>query len=149
MEPSGLNRLPIGEILKQRNKITQQQLDEALKIQQNDHSFLGEILVKLGIVDERDIVVALVVQCGLPYISVNKYDIDPAILKLIPQDIARENHLIPLDRIGDVISVVMTNPLTDDLRKKLETMTSYKIATFISTRTEIDEAIARCYPPKR
>jgi type IV pilus assembly protein PilB len=142
MEP---NRPLIGEILIQRGKITQKQLDEALKIQQNDHSFLGEILVKLNHVDERDIVVALVVQCGLPYISVNKYDIDPAILKLIPQEVARENHLIPLDRIGDVVSVVMTNPLTDELRKKLESLTSYKIATFISTKTEIDEAIARCY----
>jgi type IV pilus assembly protein PilB len=144
MEPSE-NRLLIGEILKQRGKITQAQLDEALKIQQNDHSFLGEILVKLKYLDERDIVVALVVQCGLPYISVNKYDIDPAILKLIPQEIAREHHIIPLDRIGDVVSVVMTNPLSDELRKKLETLTSYKIATFISTKTEIDEAIARCY----
>ncbi len=145
MEQTGPNRPPIGEILMKRNKITRQQLDEALKIQQNDHSFLGEILVKLGIVDERDIVVALVVQCGLPYISVNKYDIDPAILNLIPPEIARENHLIPLDRIGDVVSVVMTNPLSDELRKKLEAITSYKIATFISTKTEIDEAIARCY----
>jgi type IV pilus assembly protein PilB len=145
MEPSGQNRLLIGEILIQRNKITQKQLDEALKLQHNDHSFLGEILVKLGYLDERDIVVALVVQCGLPYISVNKYDIDPVILKLIPQEVARENHIIPLDRIGEVVSVVMANPLTDELRKKLEALTSYKIATFISTKTEIDEAIARCY----
>jgi type IV pilus assembly protein PilB len=145
MEPTGQNRPLIGEILIKRSKITQQQLDEALKIQQNDHSFVGEILVKLNYVDERDIVVALVVQCGLPYISVNKYDIDPAILKLIPQDVAREHHLIPLDRIGEVVSVVMANPLTDELRKKLEALTSYKIATFISTKAEIDEAIARCY----
>jgi len=141
----GTNRLLIGEILIQRRKITPEQLAEALKIQHNDHSFLGEILVKLNYVDERDIVVALVVQCGLPYISVNKYDIDPAILKLVPEDVARTNHLIPLDRIGDVVSVVMTNPMTDELRRKLETVTKYKIATFISTKTEIDEAIARAY----
>jgi type IV pilus assembly protein PilB len=145
MEFSEQSRLLLGEILIQRQKITQKQLDEALKIQQNDHSFIGEILVGMGLVDERDIVVALVVQCGLPYISVNKYDIEPTILKLIPEGLAREHHIVPLDRIGDVVSVVMTNPLTDDLRQKLETLTSCRIATFISTRTEIDEAIARCY----
>lgn len=138
-------RPKIGEILMARGKITKAQLEEALKIQENDHSFLGEILVKLGMLDERDIVVALVVQCGLPYISVNKYTIDPSVLKLIPADVARKNHVIPLDRIGDVISVVMTNPLTDQLREQLETLTSCQVATFISTKTEIDEAIARCY----
>ena len=139
------NRPLIGEILMQRNKITQTQLEQALKIQQNDHSVLGEILVKLGYVDDLDIVVALVVQCGLPYISVNKYDIDPAVLKLIPPDVARQYHIIPLDRIGDVVSVVMTNPLSDELKAKLESITSCHVATFISTKTEIDEAIARCY----
>ncbi len=135
----------IGEILMARHKITRKQLDEALKIQANEHSFLGEILVKLGYLDERDIVVALVVQCGLPYISVNKYAIDPAVLKLIPVDVARKHHVIPLDRIGDVVSVVMTNPLTDELREQLESLTSCQVAIFISTKTEIAEAIARCY----
>ena len=144
MNPSQERPL-IGEILIARNKITRKQLDEALKIQRDEHSFLGEILVKLGYLDERDIVVALVVQCGLPYISVNKYTIDPAVLKLIPVDVARQHHVIPLDRIGDVVSVVMTNPLTDELREQLESLTSCQVATFISTKTEIDEAIARCY----
>ena len=139
------NRQLIGEILIQRKKITQIQLEEALKIQQDGHSFLGEILVKLGHVDDRDIVVALLVQCGLPYISVNKYRIDPEILRLIPVDVAREHHVIPLDRIGDVLSVVMINPLTDELKKRLESLTSCQVATFISTKQEIDEAIARSY----
>jgi type IV pilus assembly protein PilB len=144
MSPSEERPL-IGEILMTRGKITKIQLDEALKIQANEHSFLGEILVKQGVLDERDIVVALVVQCGLPYISVNKYTIDPSVLKLIPADIARKNHMIPLDRIGDVVSIVMMNPLTDALREQLETLTSCQVATFISTKTEIDEAIARSY----
>lgn len=135
----------IGEILLERKKITPTQLQQALKIQQNGRGFLGEILVKLGYLDDLDIVVALVIQCGLPYISVNKYRIDPAILKLIPVDVAREYHVIPLDRIGDVISVVMTNPLSDELREKLEAITSCQVATFISTKTEIDEAIERSY----
>lgn len=135
----------IGEILLERKKITTAQLEQALKIQQEGHGILGEILVKLGYVDERDIVVALIVQCGLPYISVNKYKINPEILKLIPADVARAYHVIPLDRIGDVVSVVMTNPLTEDLKQKLEAITSCQVATFISTKKEIDDAILRSY----
>ncbi|MBP6342841.1 MAG: hypothetical protein KA403_02795 [Candidatus Omnitrophica bacterium] len=139
------DRALIGEILLQRKKITPTQLEQALKIQQNGRGILGEILVKLGYLDERDIVVALIIQCGLPYISLTKYEIDPQIFKLIPVEVAREHHVIPLDRIGDVISVVMTNPLTDELREKLESITSCQVATFISTKTEIDEAIERAY----
>lgn len=139
------SRSLIGRILIERKKITPVQLEQALKIQQDGHGFIGEILVKLGYLDDLDIVVALVNQCGLPYISVNKYTIDPEVLKLIPVAVAREHHVIALDRIGDVLSVVVTNPLTDELREKLETLTGCHVATFISTKREIDEAIERSY----
>lgn len=145
MSAEDQSRSLIGKILIERKKITPAQLEEALKIQRNERGFIGEILVKLGYLDDRDIVVALVVQCGLPYISVNKYAIDPGVVKLVPLEIAREHHIMPLDRIGDVLSVVMTNPLTDELREKLESLTACRVATFISTRKEIDGAIERSY----
>ena len=125
--------------------ITQQQLDEALAAQKQEKCFLGEILVKRGHVEERDIVVALVVQCGFPYIAVNKCQIDPAVLKKVPQQICRDNHLIPMDCVGEILSLVMTNPLSDSKRQELEQLTGCKIATFISTKTEIEQAIARWY----
>lgn len=135
----------IGEILVKRRYITKEQLDHALQVQKAENGFIGEILVKLGYLAERDIVVALVVQCGLPYIAVGKYDIDPQVLRLIPKEMAQKERLIPLDRIGNVLSVVMTNPLTDDRKIKLEALTKCRVATFISTKSEIEEAIARLY----
>jgi len=135
----------LGEILIQRKRITREQLDAALDVQKQKGGFVGEILVNLGIIDERDIVVALVIQCGLPYIAVNKYKIDPAIVNLIPKDIAQKEKVIALDRIGEILSVVMVNPLTDEKKSDLEKLTKCSIATFISTKTEIEEAIARNY----
>lgn len=139
------NRLLIGEILIARKMINNQQLATALDVQKKENGFVGEILVKLGYVEERDIVVALVVQCGWPYIAVNKYNIDPQVVSLIPKDVAARERLIALDRIGDVLSVVMTNPLSDDRKKYLEGLTKCRIATFISTKSEIEEAIAKNY----
>lgn len=150
---TALEKLPeiekplLGEILVQRKVITPEQLKEALEIQKKEKQFLGEILVKLGYIEERDIVVALIIQYNLPYIAINKYDIDKEILKLVPAEIAREFHLIPLDRVGNVLSVVMADPLNMTVRKKLEEMTQCKVATFIATETEIDEAVARWYGP--
>ena len=135
----------LGEILIQRKRITREQLEAALAIQKEKGGFVGEILVGMGLLDERDIVVALVIQCGLPYIAVNKYSIDPAIVRQIPKEVAQKEKIIALDRIGDVLSVVMVNPLTDGQKEYLETLTKCHIATFISTKTEIEEAIARNY----
>ncbi len=140
-----MERELIGEILMKRKRITRAQLDHALEVQKKENGFVGEILVKLGYVDERDIVVALVVQCGLPYIAVNKYPIDPAVLAAIPKEAVVRQRLIPLDRIGDILSVVMANPLTHAKKAELEAMTKCRVAIFIATKTEIDEAIARLY----
>jgi len=135
----------LGEILIQRKLITREQLEGALAIQKQNGGIIGEILVNLGILDERDIVVALVIQCGLPYIAVNKYAIDPEILRLIPKEVASKEKIVALDRIGDILSVVMINPLSEEKKSYLETLTKCRVATFISTKTEILEAIARNY----
>jgi hypothetical protein len=135
----------LGEILIQRKKITREQLDNALQAQKEKGGFIGEILVNFGLLDERDIVVALVIQCGLPYIAVNKYAIDPQILRLIPKEVAQKEKVIALDRIGEILSVVMVNPLTEDNKGYLEKLTKCRIVTFISTKGEIEEAIVRNY----
>ena len=135
----------LGEILIQRKRITREQLDSALQTQKQKGGFIGEILVNYGLLDERDIVVALVIQCGLPYIAVNKYTIDPQIIHLIPKEVALQEKVIALDRIGEILSVVMVNPLGEDKIKHLEALTKCRIVTFISTKGEIEEAIARNY----
>jgi len=135
----------LGEILIQRKKITREQLEAALQTQKQKGGFIGEILVNLGVLDERDIVVALVIQCGLPYIAVNKYTINPQVLHLIPKEVAQKEKVIALDRIGEILSVVMVNPLTDEKKSFFEMLTKCRLATFISTKGEIEEAIARNY----
>jgi type IV pilus assembly protein PilB len=135
----------LGEILIQRKKISREQLDAALQKQKEKGGFIGEILVNFGFLDERDIVVALVIQCGLPYIAVNKHIIDPQILHLIPKEVSQKEKLIALDRIGEILSVVMVSPLTNDKKDYLEKLTQCRIATFISTKGEIEEAIERNY----
>lgn len=138
----------LGQILLKRGLITKEQLTEALAIQKKEGGVLGETLVKLGYLTERDVVVALIVQCGFPYIAVNKYDIDSKVLSLIPEDKAKKYIVIPLDKVGDVLSVVMANPLDIATIDEIEKISNCKVATFIATKTEIDEAIKRCYTKK-
>lgn len=136
----------IGKILIKRGLITEDQLNQALEIQKEDKTLLGEILTRLGYLEEIDIVVAVIIQCSLPYIAINKYDLDQHVLDMIPGDLARQHHIIPLDKVGNVLSVVMSDPLNDSIKQKLEDLTKCKIATFIATKSEIDQAIQRWYP---
>jgi hypothetical protein len=64
---------------------------------------------------------------------------------LIPKEVAQKERVIALDRIGEILSVVMVNPLTEVQKNYLEALTKCRIATFISTKAEIEEAIARNY----
>ena len=135
----------IGQILIELGIITSNQLTRALEIQKKEKKLLGSILVNLGYAREKDIVKALIVQYGFPYIAINRYEINQEILSLIPKDIARISHVIPLDRVGNVLSVVMADPLNESLIAKLAKMTRYKIMPFIATRSEIDQVIAKAY----
>lgn len=137
----------LGEILMKRNLITQEQLDEALALQKKEKGYIGEALVKLGFIEERDVVVALIVQCNLPYIAVNKYEIDRKVLDLFSPEVAKKNWAIPLDKVGKVVSVVMADPLDDAVKAELEKLTQCKVAPFIATKSEIKEAIERWYGP--
>lgn len=142
---SSAARPRLGEILMQRKLLSIEQLDKALIIQKEKDELLGQILIGLKFVEERDVVVALILQCGIPYISITKYNIDPKILKLVPETVAKKFHLIPIDRIDEILSVVMVDPFDEKTRQELERVTKCKIVPFIATLTEIDTAIAKCY----
>jgi type IV pilus assembly protein PilB len=137
----------IGEVLIERGLITSAQLEKALGVQKKEGAsvFIGEVLVQLGYLSEVDIAIALVVQCNLPYIAVNKHHVEPDVLRLIPAEVARRSRLVPLDRIGNILSVVMSNPMNELVREEVESLTGCRIAVFISTQTEIDAAIERLY----
>ena len=135
----------LGEIFIRRNLITSAQLTKALEIQKKDNRFLGEILVQLGFIEDRDVVTALVVQCNVPYIAIDKYEIDRNIALLISKDKASDCQVIPLDRVGDVLSVVMVNPLDSSVKAELHRLTGCKIAPFIATKAEIQKAIEHSY----
>lgn len=138
----------IGEILVERGFITGSQLEKALDVQKGERTAvcLGGVLIRLGYVREIDIVTAVVLQCDLPYIAVTRHNIDPEVARLIPADMARRNRLVPLDRIGNILSVVALNPLDGRVRHEIEVLTGCHIAMFISTSSEIDQALARVYP---
>jgi len=135
----------LGELLLERKIITQEQLDKAVAVQRERGGLIGEILVELGFAKEEDIAQALTAQYGFPYLPLNNYEINPEIIKLIPLRVAKQYILIPIDKIGNNITLAMSNPLNTQAIEDVEILTGCNVQTFVSTSSDIKRAIDKYY----
>lgn len=109
VEESGAKRL--GQILIEEGEITRAHLEEALRIQEEKGGFLGQILVDLNYVKQETVVSSLVKQCKIPHLSLLDYEITKEVLQLVPQEICLRYSLLPIDKLGRILTVAMVNPL--------------------------------------
>ena len=135
----------LGNILLDRDLITQDQLEHVLQVQEKRGGYFGKILVDLGYVNEHDIVTGLGIQCHVPYIAIDQYDIDQSTLQLVPSAIAHKYNVIPLDQVNKILSIVMADPLDMEVKNELQSITNCRLVPFIATQEEIEKAIHRCY----
>src|SRR6266481_2290787 len=99
----------LGEILVKESLITQDQLQKALEFQRANGGKLGSCLTKMGFITDDDITGVLSRQYGVPSINLKYYEIDPNVIKLIPQDTALRYQVVPLSRVGSVLTIAMTD----------------------------------------
>ena len=135
----------IGDILLERHAITPQQLEQALVGQKEQGGLLGQMLVELGAINEADVALAVTAGYGLPYLPLNNYDIGTDVIKLIPEQLARQHCVIPLDRVGNSLTIAMADPSNLQAIEDIELLTSCVLQIFVSTTSEIRKAIERCY----
>ena len=106
---------------------------------------MGENLIKLGFTTEEEIIQALAIQHDFPYLPLANYEVDQEVARLIPESLAEKYHILLIDKMGDILTVVMADPLDKNAAEEIEALTKCKIAIFVATYTEIKEAIKRCY----
>ncbi len=138
----------LGELLLERGVINEAQLEKALKIHREKGGLIGQIFVMLGFAKEEEIAQALTVQYGFPYLPLDCYDISAEAIKLIPENVALQYNLVAIDKIGDLLTIAMSNPLNYQAVEDVETLTKCKVQVFVSTMTDIANAIKKCYPKK-
>ncbi|MEW5895470.1 MAG: hypothetical protein AB1650_06915 [Candidatus Omnitrophota bacterium] len=135
----------LGELLVERNVINQEQISMAAAYQKEHGGLFGEVLVQLKFATEEDIAQALTCQYGFPYLPLANYEIDPEILNAVPQDVCRKFCLIPIDKIGKSLTLAMSDPLNVNAIDDIELITDCTVQTFVSTGTDIKEAIDKYY----
>lgn len=129
----------------ERKVITQEQLDQAMKVQQSKGGLLGQILVSLGYTSEEAIAQALTTQYGFPYLPLKSYSIDPDFLSLVPENVARQYCLVPVDKIGDTLAVAMADPLNSAAVEDIEMLSRCSVQIFVTTMSDVADAIQRHY----
>lgn len=131
----------LGELLRDEGLVNDTQIEEALSAQRKSGELLGEVLVRLGYVTEADIAQTIVTQFGLPYLSVRQYYLADEAIRLFPERLMRQYQFIPLDKIGNVITIAVGGLLNFDVLTELENMSGSRIQVFVSTWSEIKSAI--------
>jgi len=138
----------LGELLLERGIINDSQLEKALKIQREKGGLIGQILVMLGFAKEEEIAQALTVQYGFPYLPLECYEISQEAIKLIPENVAKQYNLISIDKIGELLTIAMSNPLNFQAVEDVETISHCKVQVFVSTMSDINNAIKKYYTKK-
>ena len=142
---SQIQRKRLGEILIEQGALDAERLEKALAHQKEHGGLIGQILIQLGFVKEEDIVIALATQFNFPYLPIANFELNRKAAASVPVAFAREFLVVPIDRIHNVLTVVMADPANETVLKDLETQSGCKVQAFVSTVTEIQQALVKIY----
>src|SRR6266704_2725068 len=126
----------LGDLLVKEKVITQEQLTQATKVQKETNCRLGSALVKLGFLTDEDVTNFLSRQYGVPAINLSYFEIDPAVVKLIPFETAKRYQILPLSRVGASLTIAM-----DDIKF----MTGFNIEPVVASESSILAGIEKSY----
>src|SRR5690242_7933493 len=144
MEHSGMSQR-LGDLLVREKIITQDQLAQALKKQKQTGGRLGSVLVSLGFLNDEEVTNFLSRQYGVPAINLQFFEIDPNVVKLIPQETARKHQILPLSRVGASLTIAMVDPTNVFAMDDIKFMTGFNIEPVVASESAIMERIDRAY----
>ncbi len=135
----------IIEILIKGKHLNLEQLEKALETQKERQVPLRKVLVEQGIISEEELLSLLSKHLYMPTLHLAKYKFDPEIIKLIPERIAKQYSVIPLSRMGNTLTVAISDPLNIFTLDDLKTLTGLSIDTVLSPEEEILRVIDAQY----
>ncbi len=142
MQPSRL-----GELLVRSNLITKEQLSKALEEQKNSGGQLrlGTVLIRDGYIKESELTAFLSKQYSVPSINLADFDIDPAVVKLLPADVVQKYQAIPVNRAGSTLILAMSDPSNIFAIDDIKFMTGYNVEVVVASDSGIKSAIDKFY----
>src|SRR5438477_2774817 len=135
----------LGDLLVKEKVITQEQLEQAIKLQKEASCRLGTALVKLGFMTDEDVTNFLSKQYGVPAINLSYFEIDPAVVKLVPVETAKRYQILPLSRVGASLTIAMVDPTNVFAMDDIKFMTGFNIEPVVASEAAIAAGIDKAY----
>jgi len=135
----------LGDLLVKEKIITTEQLEQANKVQKEQSCRLGSALVKLGFLTDEDVTNFLSRQYGVPAINLSYFEIDPAVVKLIPFETAKRYQILPLSRVGASLTIAMVDPTNVFAMDDIKFMTGFNIEPVVASESSILSGIDKAY----
>ena len=139
-------RKRLGEIFVERKLLTEVSVDRLVAHAQSKNIRLGELLEVIGLITPKELAEALAIQYRCrTVLEFARYSYSDAVLRLIPLEMAVKNTIFPLKMDDGKLGLAVADPTLESLYQEIAEQTHLKIILYISTRSEINRAIARHY----
>jgi chromosomal replication initiator protein DnaA len=140
----------LGDILVEEKIITKSQLEEGLAKRAAEGGFLGQALIELGHLDQDTLTLVLVKQCKIPHLNLNEYSIAPDVRGLIPVELCRAHNMLPVDKMGKILTVAMVDPLnTAALEAVRAAFPELRIKPILCDWPDFQSAFQKFFPPAK
>jgi hypothetical protein len=138
-------RRPLGDILLESGRITDDDVRRVLEYQREHGGFFGQAMVALGVVSREEIDWALASQFDLPFIFPSADAVDRDAARLVPADWALAHLAVPIMRAGRTLTVVVADPLGTDTIAEVRSRTGLDVDMALASAFRIRELIHAVY----
>ncbi|WP_195955397.1 GspE/PulE family protein [Clostridium saudiense] len=138
-------RKRLGDMLIELNYITENDLQEALKIQKETGNKIGEVLIERGFITEDDLLQALEIQLGIQRIYLDMITVDRKAVKIISESLAKKYNVFPVQFIEGKLLVLMNDPLNIIAEDDVRIASGYEVKIALCGKAEIAQAISKYY----
>ncbi len=140
--------VPLGRLLVARGLLSEEDLERALAWQsdQGHQHLLGEVIQRLEMATEEEVVQTLAESYGVPFVSQVAKTADPSVIELLSREFIEEHRVLPLFLVRGVLTVAVVEPSNLILAEEIARITGHEVQVVAATRTEIETAIRSWLP---
>jgi len=135
----------IGELLVKENLLTAEQLREARAEAKGTGDRLGAQITKLGYLDETELADFVAKQYGVPSINLDEFQIDRAVIELVPEEVATKHNVIPVNRAGSTLILATSDPSNIFALDDIKFLTGYNIQPVVASEAAIRRCVDQYY----
>ncbi len=135
----------IGELLVKENLLSAEQLRKAREVTRSKGGRLGAQITQLGFLDENELTDFVAKQYGVPSINLDEFEIEPAVIQLIPEEVAVKHTVIPVNRAGSTLILATADPSNIFALDDIKFLTGYNIQPVVAAEEAIRRAVEKYY----